>query len=250
MFFLERLTARMRASRGWRGGESSTSTPPSSCTATVLWYDSVTVDGKLNWQDRLNAKNRTFFDACDGIFTNYHWKEDYPSSCALEAQGRRLDVYMGIDTFGRGTWGGGGFDVDKALGKIRRAGVSAALFAPAWTMENKIPSSGRVDPSEGRDWSQVEREFDSVDGEFWSKIAAAWAPPRPMPGVSRGSGGGVPRGSGVLPLVVNFGRGVGDACRIAGEEVAAFSLPRGEERRLPLMGGQAPGSDGARVMPV
>lgn len=48
----------------------------------------------------------------------------------------RYDVYMGIDTFGRGTWGGGGFDVDKALGKIRRAGVSAALFAPAWTMED------------------------------------------------------------------------------------------------------------------
>lgn len=48
---------------------------------------------------------------------------------------RSYDVYMGIDTFGRGTWGGGGFDVHKALGKIRRAGVSAALFAPAWTME-------------------------------------------------------------------------------------------------------------------
>lgn len=50
---------------------------------------------------------------------------------------RSYDVYMGIDTFGRGTWGGGGFDVDKALGKIRRAGVSAALFAPAWTMEEE-----------------------------------------------------------------------------------------------------------------
>ena len=46
-------------------------------------------------------------------------------------------MYMGIDTFGRGTWGGGGFDVDKALGKIRRAGVSAALFAPSWTMQEQ-----------------------------------------------------------------------------------------------------------------
>lgn len=57
---------------------------------------------------------------------------------------KRYDVYMGIDTFGRGTWGGGGFDVDKALGKIRRAGVSAALFAPSWTMQEETTGSGSL----------------------------------------------------------------------------------------------------------
>lgn len=57
--------------------------------STVLWYDSVTVDGELDWQDRLNGKNRVFFDACDGIFSNYCWKADYPSACALEASARR-----------------------------------------------------------------------------------------------------------------------------------------------------------------
>ena len=45
---------------------------------------------------------------------------------------RRWDVYMGIDVFGRNTYGGGGYDCDKALEVIRNAGVSAALFAPGW----------------------------------------------------------------------------------------------------------------------
>lgn len=62
------------------------------------------------------------------------------SACYSFSLGR-YDVYMGIDVFGRGTWGGGGFDVDKALGKIARAGVSAALFAPSWTMEDQTTGS-------------------------------------------------------------------------------------------------------------
>lgn len=37
-------------------------------------YDSVTIDGKLNWQDQLNEYNKLFFDICDGIFVNYTWK--------------------------------------------------------------------------------------------------------------------------------------------------------------------------------
>ena len=42
--------------------------------AQVIWYDAVTIDGALRWQDTLNAANRPFFDDCDGIFVNYTWK--------------------------------------------------------------------------------------------------------------------------------------------------------------------------------
>ncbi|CBN78701.1 Mannosyl-glycoprotein endo-beta-N-acetylglucosaminidase, family GH85 [Ectocarpus siliculosus] len=243
-YFLRSLTAQMRAatlsgSTSVGGGSSSSTAAPVASgggpedgkpgtagtagghsRSTVLWYDSVTVEGKLEWQDRLNGENRVFFDACDGIFSNYAWKADYPSACALEAQARRYDVYMGIDTFGRGTWGGGGFDVDKALGKIRRAGVSAALFAPAWTMEEETTGGGRVDPDPGRGgWQEVEQEFSEIDTEFWSKIAAVWQPPRSLPGGGRG-------GAPLLPLVVNFGHGLGNAWRIRGEEVAVFRASR------------------------
>lgn len=40
----------------------------------VIWYDAVTTEGKLKWQNTLNALNRPFFDTCDAIFVNYAWK--------------------------------------------------------------------------------------------------------------------------------------------------------------------------------
>lgn len=44
----------------------------------VIWYDSVTIDGKLQWQDGLTPLNKPFFDACDGLFVNYTWGGDIP----------------------------------------------------------------------------------------------------------------------------------------------------------------------------
>lgn len=230
VIFLKSLTAQMRAAKSV---SPSTTDAAAAAATSVLWYDSVTSSGDLAWQDRLNGKNRLFFDACDGIFTNYCWKGDYPSASALEAKARRFDVYTGIDVFGRGTWGGGGFDANKALGKIRRAGVSAALFAPAWTMENKTSGGGRVDPGKGEDWREVEHEFRSVDAEFWDKVGAAWDRPRPVPRAPEDGRGGC------VPLVVNFGRGVGNAWRIRGEEVAVFGAasPAGEWDSLCLEDG-------------
>ena len=61
----------------------------------VLWYDAVTADGELRWQDTLNEQNGCFFDACGGIFTNYCWKESTPGLAALQAGPRKADVYMG-----------------------------------------------------------------------------------------------------------------------------------------------------------
>lgn len=206
--FVRSLTLQMRAARDPVAAAAGSG----SSASTVLWYDSVTTDGELAWQNQLNSKNRAFFNACNGIFVNYTWQADYPSASAIEAVSRRYDVYMGIDTFGRGTWGGGGLDVDVALGKIRRAGVSAALFAPSWTMEKNTHGGGKVSP--GQSWREVERELEGVDEKFWGKISAAWPPPRPVPGPEE-----------ALPLVVNFGGGVGDVWRIKGEKVAVF---RGE----------------------
>jgi hypothetical protein len=48
---------------------------------------------------------------------------------------RNHSVYTGIDVWGRNTFGGGGFDSYKALGVIKQANTSCALFAPAWTYE-------------------------------------------------------------------------------------------------------------------
>jgi mannosyl-glycoprotein endo-beta-N-acetylglucosaminidase len=72
----------------------------------VIWYDSVTRDGKLSWQNELNSKNETFFDLSDGIFTNYNWSIQHleRTSKLVEEKcpDRRKDVFFGIDVFGRG----------------------------------------------------------------------------------------------------------------------------------------------------
>ncbi|KAG8446563.1 hypothetical protein GDO86_014134 [Hymenochirus boettgeri] len=99
----------------------------------VIWYDSVLNNGELKWQNELNEKNRIFFDACDGIFTNYNWQEDHLQNMAEEP--RRTDVYVGVDIFARSEVIGGKFDTVKSLQMLRQYGLSAALFAPGWVYE-------------------------------------------------------------------------------------------------------------------
>nr|XP_040047089.1 LOW QUALITY PROTEIN: cytosolic endo-beta-N-acetylglucosaminidase [Gasterosteus aculeatus aculeatus] len=104
----------------------------------VLWYDSVIEDGQLLWQNELNQSNRVFFDACDGLFTNYNWTEQ-----SLERmgdyggiQGRKADVYVGVDVFARGNVVGGMLETNKALEVIRKHDFSTAIFAPGWVYES------------------------------------------------------------------------------------------------------------------
>ena len=46
---------------------------------------------------------------------------------------RCFDIYVGIDVFGRGCPGGGGFDSNKALTMIKYHSLSTAIFAPGLT---------------------------------------------------------------------------------------------------------------------
>lgn len=58
---------------------------------------------------------RCFFDICDGIFINYTWNETNMANTATAAEHRALDVYVGIDIFGRNTYGGGKFNSYKVF---------------------------------------------------------------------------------------------------------------------------------------
>ena len=51
-----------------------------------------------------------FFTACDGIFLNYTWSDLTLANSSQRAGTRRYDVFVGIDVFGRGCPGGGGFN--------------------------------------------------------------------------------------------------------------------------------------------
>ncbi|XP_057784667.1 cytosolic endo-beta-N-acetylglucosaminidase 1 isoform X2 [Salvia miltiorrhiza] len=144
----------------------------------VIWYDSVTVDGELIWQNQLNDKNKPFFDLCDGIFVNYSWEEDYPKLSAKVAADRNLDVYMGIDVFGRSTYGGGQWTTNVALDVIKKGDVSAAIFAPGWVYETQQPP-----------------DFQTAQNRWWGLVEKSWGIVRNYPKV--------------LPFYSNFDQGHG-----------------------------------------
>uniref|UniRef100_A0A914CIY0 Mannosyl-glycoprotein endo-beta-N-acetylglucosaminidase n=1 Tax=Acrobeloides nanus TaxID=290746 RepID=A0A914CIY0_9BILA len=102
----------------------------------IIWYDSVTNEGKLDWQNELNLYNRKWFDLTDGIYLNYAWNEEHLQRTLELAAGQRLtEIYLGVDVFGRGCMGGGGWNCSEPLELIKKYGLSLALFAPGWIIE-------------------------------------------------------------------------------------------------------------------
>ncbi|XP_054288978.1 cytosolic endo-beta-N-acetylglucosaminidase-like isoform X2 [Macrosteles quadrilineatus] len=102
----------------------------------LLWYDSVTVEGKLDWQNKLCPLNNGLADTL------------------TEAGNRKLDVYVGVDVWGRNCYYDGGFNLDKALGLLRSMNMSVAIFATGWTFEAASPELF------------IERET-----SFWNKLS-------------------------------------------------------------------------------
>ncbi|OBZ65487.1 Cytosolic endo-beta-N-acetylglucosaminidase 2 [Grifola frondosa] len=122
--------------------------------AEAIWYDSVVLTGDLRWQDRLNHYNLPFFIPSSGFFTNYTWPPHYPSLTAqyfisldpthLSRPKSLHNIFVGIDVWGRGSHGGGGFGCYKAISHIdpQFLGLSVALFGQAWTWESEQDKPG------------------------------------------------------------------------------------------------------------
>ncbi|KAG8644856.1 hypothetical protein MANES_10G008500v8 [Manihot esculenta] len=155
----------------------------------VIWYDSVTITGELLYQNQLNEKNKPFFDICDGIFANYGWEEDYPKLSAAVAGDRKFDVYMGIDVFGRGTYGGGQWNTNTALDVCKKDDVSAVLFAPGWVYETKQPP-----------------DFQTAQNKWWSLVKKSWGVVKFYPNS--------------LPFYSNFDQGRGYHISVEGVQVS------------------------------
>ncbi|KAF3926380.1 hypothetical protein AA313_de0203487 [Arthrobotrys entomopaga] len=105
----------------------------------VVWYDSLTIYNRVAYANGLSPTNAPFFAVSSGLFTNYRWKpltQLLATAALSKTMNRSQDVYMGIDVFGRGTFGDGGWGVGTALSVVRPAGLSAAIFAPGWVFEN------------------------------------------------------------------------------------------------------------------
>ena len=111
-------------------------------------YDALTTSNKVSYQNALNVQNMIFAKACGGILTNYCWKEgDAAESMhnALQNDIPLQNVYLGVDVWAQNTtkltqprvtypeYGGGGTNTGVAVAKVAELGLSAGVFAPAWT---------------------------------------------------------------------------------------------------------------------
>ncbi|GAM20286.1 hypothetical protein SAMD00019534_034610 [Acytostelium subglobosum LB1] len=121
----------------------------------MIWYDSVTTEGALKWQNELNVHNKAFFDQCDGIFLNYKWDESMIKQSAILAGSTSHQIYVGTDVWGRGTFGGGHFNSHIGVEKAIENGMSAALFAPGWTFESNKSSKTISNLREATLWTGV-----------------------------------------------------------------------------------------------
>ncbi|EWC45568.1 hypothetical protein DRE_05426 [Drechslerella stenobrocha 248] len=139
----------------------------------VVWYDSLTIYNRVAYANGLSPANAPFFSVSSAIFTNYRWNplaQLLTTAALSKALHRSHDVYMGIDVFGRGTFGGGGWGVGTALSVIRPADLSAAIFAPGWTFEN----------FDGVRFEERNRKFwidnDAADADLVCRPVAEFAP--------------------------------------------------------------------------
>lgn len=141
----------------------------------VIWYDAVTYSGNLCYQNALTYENKPFMEAArDGLFLNYNWNSDLLLASQTEAGSAAVSsrIFVGVDCFGRGCPGGGGWSTNVALQLILDAvlrwpdrPLSAALFAPAWPFENCDTSAANGNRYEEH------RILAEDDERFWSRLS-------------------------------------------------------------------------------
>ncbi|KAI0915545.1 hypothetical protein AcV5_003735 [Taiwanofungus camphoratus] len=202
----------------------------------VIWYDSVIVTGQLRWQDRLNNYNLPFFIPSTGFFTNYTWPPHFPSLTAqyflsldpaVMTQPRTLrDIFIGVDVWGRGQHGGGGFGSYRAIEHIdpEFLGLSVALFGHAWTWETEQDKPGFT----WETWWEYERKLWVGPQKEGDEVVVP--PQKPREGVPECPHGPFapicsffakdpPPNPVDLPFFTSFSPGVGRAWFVGGNKV-------------------------------
>lgn len=130
----------------------------------IMWYDSMTVDAEMDWQNALTEKNDFFLidgdkeSVADSMFLNFWWSEDkYADEELLKASRERAEelgldpyeLYAGIDVQANGTLTPTRWDLfENGKGN---SFTSLGLYCPSWTYF----SSNTAD------------EFESKESKFW-----------------------------------------------------------------------------------
>ena len=133
----------------------------------LIWYDALTQNNEVDYQNGLTSKNCKFANAAGALFTNYAWQESQLAQAGALAQCcslQRSNIFFGIDMWAQNTdmpgpkrvtfpsEGGGGtmtgyvsdhlyerinmLTYEKATHRLAEDGFSAAVLAPAWAFEH------------------------------------------------------------------------------------------------------------------
>ena len=188
----------------------------------IMWYDSMTSDGKMDWQNALTDKNKDYMvDAnmeplSDSMFLNFWWnteelaKKELLKSSNEKAKELKIDpydLYAGIDVQENGfmtpvNWSL--FTDDKG-----NPYTSLGLYVPSWTHAS---SDNPTDFEEKESMFWVNNESDSSKGKL--PKGEEW------PGISTFS---VEQTAITeLPFVTNFNLGNGYNYFIDGEKVSSM----------------------------
>ncbi|CAH8591820.1 unnamed protein product [Dicrocoelium dendriticum] len=112
--------------------------------------------------------------AHDGLFLNYNWNSDLLLTSQNEAGSATVSsrIFVGVDCFGRGCPGGGGWSTNVALQLILDAilrrpdrPLSVALFAPGWPFEKCDTSAANGDRY------KEHQMIAENDDRFWSGLS-------------------------------------------------------------------------------
>ncbi|KGE16316.1 endo-beta-N-acetylglucosaminidase [Paenibacillus wynnii] len=174
----------------------------------IVWYDSMTKEGSISWQNALNDKNAMFLQdngkqITGSMFLNFWWKELKSSAEKAKSLGRSpFDLYAGIDVEAKG------YDTK----------VKWNLLFPDG--EPAVTSLGIYRP----DWA-----FNSAESmeDFFIRENKFWVGPNGNPGNTatdqawKGIANNVVESSPIndLPFITNFNTGSGQKYYVQGKQV-------------------------------
>ncbi|EON61817.1 hypothetical protein W97_01034 [Coniosporium apollinis CBS 100218] len=124
----------------------------------VIWYDALTSDNKVDYQNSLSLQNSSLAEAAGSILTNYKWTLDEVQKTKLLAVQKQIplsNIYFGIDVWAQNSRNdgparvtyppksGGGTNTGVAVAALAAEGLQAGIFAPAWPFEH-CPSCAKA----------------------------------------------------------------------------------------------------------
>lgn len=186
----------------------------------LVYYDSMTMDGKMDWQNALTKKNAAFLaggdsKGADEMFLNFWWTEDKLAkkellkASAELAEKKGIDpysLYAGVDVQSNGydteiKWNlfeksDGGTHTSLGIYCPSWAYFSAGTVQDFWKQENRMWVNAAGDPS---------AEADNADDTNWKGISAYVTERTAITG---------------LPFVTNFSTGNGYGFYKKGEQIS------------------------------